>query len=140
MEKKVYLKLGELDGKSFTVEKAWGYQFQKWDEGSSRFLREEKWQESMRGDRGWQKKYDLDTTDGKLSVSEAQIKTMLAAAYKNGVANIVGVTFKVKKVVGQNDIPNYYFNVDHNATPKTTQDKVVEDIGDEPINLDDIGF
>lgn len=138
MENK-YAKLSELDGKSFTVEKAWGFSFKKWDEGARRMLIEEKWRQGLR-EEGFRKIYGLDTSEGKLDVSERQLKDMLEAVYKNGVADIVGKTYRVKKVVGQNNIPTYYFNVDWKAPAPTTKQDTVHEVNDEPIKLDELGW
>ena len=124
-----YAKLSELDGKSFTVTKSWGYSFKKWVAESKTMLTEDKWLPDMKGDRDWRKTYGLDTNAGKLDVSEAQLKNMLTAVYKNGVADINNVTFKVKKVIGQNDIPNYYFNVDYEAKEDTSLKQDVDELG-----------
>lgn len=134
MEKKTYAKLSELDGKSFTVTKAFGYSFKKWDEASHRMLMETQWRAGLR-EEGYKKMYGIDTNIGILDISEAQMKNMLETVYKEGVADINGKTFKVKRVVGKNDIPTYYFNVDWNANSKT--DTVAEVIDDEPIEIPD---
>ena len=136
MENK-YVKLGDLDGKQFTVEKAYGYEYKKWDNEARRMLTSEKWQE------GFQKRYGLDTSEGKLEVSDRQIKDMLAGTYKQGKADINGVTFKVKKVVGQNDIPNYFFNVVSEKSlprPEPAQRFVDQQEEDNGIDLSDIPF
>lgn len=132
MEQKKYLKLGDMDGQTFTVTKAWGYQWKKYDEVSRRMLVSESYEQ------GYQKRYGIDTSDGKLEVSEPQLKSMLSSVYKDGVSNINGATFKVKKVVGQNGIPNYYFNPVKKEVAKEDTVHPFED--SEPADLSEIPF
>lgn len=140
MEKKTYVKLSELDGKSFTVQKAYGFSFKKWDEASRRMLMETQWRQGLR-EEGYRKVYGVETNVGVMDLSEAQLKNMLEAVYERGVADINNKTFSVKKYVGKNDIPVYYFKVDRDAKPQpSTQDTVHEVIEDAPINLDSLGW
>lgn len=125
MEKK-FIKLSELDGKEFTVDKAYGYQYKFWDEGSRRMLVSDTYEQ------GYRKVYGIVTDQGGMDLSEAQMKNILVAAYKQGVADIIGKTFAVKKVVGANDIPNYYFKV----VQGTPQPRPSNDLFDkEPVDI-----
>lgn len=132
-----YTKLSELDGREFTVERAYGFKLKKWDNASRRMLVEDAWNPALLKE-GYRKIYALDTDKGKLDISEKQLSDMLVKTYKNGEAGIVGRTFAVKKVIGQNDFPNYYFN----AQPQREVQKIDEVVEptDEPIDLDSIPF
>ena len=139
-----YVKLSELDGQQFTVEKAYKFCFKKWDGANRRMLVENNWQEFMRGDRDWRKIYAVDTNKGKMDLSQKQLKDMLEGVYIDGIADVNGKTFTVRKVVGQNDIPNYFINpvrqndaVRTQSAPKPVVNEPDYDTG---INIDDIPF
>ena len=100
-----YTKLGDLDGKTFTIDEAYGFQFKKWDAEARRMLTSYRWEE------GYRKIYTVSSDKGKFDLSARQMKDLLEVTYSKGTANIVGKSFTVKKVIGQNDIPNYYFNL-----------------------------
>jgi hypothetical protein len=134
MEKKTYTKLSELVDNTFTVTKAWGYQFKLWDNESKRMLVSEKYEQ------GYRKIYNLDTDKGSLDLGSGQLSSLLEAVYKNGTADINGVTFKVKSNGKSGMDIRYYFNVDRDAKPQpqTNQD-TVHDVDDgEVISLDDL--
>lgn len=105
MEKK-YTKLKELVDDEFTVEKAWGYNWQMWDEGERRMVRSDEWKQ------GFRKVYQVDTDKGKLDLSENQIGSMLAGALdvKAGGSQLVGETFKVKSNGKSGMDIRYYIN------------------------------
>lgn len=129
-----FIKLSELDGESFSVQKTYGFCFKKWDEANRKMLVEDNWNETMKGDRNWRKIYAVDTNRGRMDLSERQLKDMLGGVYSNGVADINGRTFTVKKYVGENNIPTYYINPTKDA-PK----KVVDDVTDpDEISKEDL--
>lgn len=140
MDNKVtYTKLGNLVGDSFTILKAGGYTFKKWDEGSKRFITSETYEE------GFRKLYTIDTDKGRLDLGSGQLSSLLEATYKNGTADINGKTFTVKSNGKTGMDIRYYFNLDRNATPPKPFDEpeldvVNNDIGDEPFSLDDVPF
>lgn len=139
MEKK-YTKLSDLVGSTFTVEKAWGYSWKKWDAESKRMLLAEKYEE------GYSKVYSLETDQGKLDVRAGQLSSLLEATYDKGSANIVGRTFQVKSNGKTGMDIRYYFNAARDTAPVQVAAPVAapaseeDEIGDEPINLDDIPF
>jgi hypothetical protein len=137
MEKKTYTKLSELVDNTFTVTKAWGYQFKLWDNESKRMLVSEKYEQ------GYRKIYNLDTDKGSLDLGSGQLSSLLEAVYKNGTADINGVTFKVKSNGKSGMDIRYYFNVDRDAKPQpptTNQDTVYDMPDEEVISLDSIPF
>lgn len=108
MEKK-YLKLKEISG--FTVEKVWGYNWQKWDENENKMIREQKYFEGAR------KIYDIDCKEGKLSVSSNQIGSMLADCMQDGIADLNGKSFEVKNNGKEGMEIRYYINLVRDAKP-----------------------
>lgn len=104
-QKKTYTKLGNLVDDQFTVEKAWGYTWKKWDQNEGKMLMSDEWQE------GYQKKYQLDTDKGTLDLGSGQLASLLEAVYKDGKADINGRTFKVKSNGKTGMDIRYFFNV-----------------------------
>lgn len=100
-----YTKLGDLDGQTFTIDEAYGFQFKKWDAEARRMLTSDRWED------GFRKIYTVSSNKGKFDLSAPQMKDLLESTYSKGTANIVGKSFTVKKVIGQNDIPKYYFKL-----------------------------
>lgn len=137
MEQIKYTKLSALVDDDFTITKAGGYQFKKWDAESKRMLVEEKWTE------GYRKMYTIDTDKGRMDLGAGQLGNLLEGVYKNGVADINGVTFHVKSNGKSGLDIRYFFNVVRD-TPKIKDtyppvaDNAYED--DSGINLDDIPF
>lgn len=103
MENK-YARLKDLVDRTFTVEKAYGYTFKKYDEVSKRFLTSETYQE------GFRKIYTIDTSEGKLDLGSGQLSSLLEAVYKNGTADINNRTFSVKSNGKTGVDIRYYFN------------------------------
>lgn len=101
MDKK-YTKLSDLVSDQFTVEKAWGYQYKKWDNDSKRMLTSEKYEQ------GFSKVYSLDTDKGKLDVRAGQMGNLLEGVVRDGKADITGRTFTVKSN-GKEGIDIRYF-------------------------------
>ncbi len=127
-QKKVYTKLGNLVDDQFTVSKAWGYTWKKWDNENSKMLMSDEWQE------GYQKKYQLDTDKGTLDLGSGQLASLLEAVYKDGKADINGRTFKVKSNGKQGMDIRYFFNV---VQGEPQGDIVPTDVTND-INLDAI--
>lgn len=111
MEEKKFTKLSALVDGQFTVEKAWGFSFKKWEPESRRMLVEDRWTESMRGDRDWKKVYSLDTDKGKLDISASQLGSLLEACYDKGVSDINKRTFSVKSNGKTGMDIRYYLNL-----------------------------
>lgn len=127
-DKPKFTKLSELVDSEFTVEKAYGYQWKLWDNTAKRMLVSETYEQ------GYRKIYTIDTDKGKLDLGSGQLSSLLEAVYKNGEANIVGRTFKVKSN-GKSGIDIRYF---FNATQK--RDTVINDINDDNFDMSQIPF
>jgi len=127
-----FIKLSNLDGDTFTVTGTHKYVFKKWDEANRKMLVEESWNDSMKGDRNWRKIFPVDTSEGRLDLSEKQLKDMLSGVYFNGIADINNRTFTVKKYVGDNDIPTYYINPTKDAPKKVESDEA--SVSEEDLN------
>lgn len=129
-QKKVYTKLGNLVDDQFTVTKAWGYSWKKWDNENSKMLMSDEWQE------GYQKKYQLDTDKGTLDLGSGQLASLLEAVYKDGKADINGRTFKVKSN-GKTGMDIRYMFSAIKQEEVVRQDTVPQDVTSD-INLDSI--
>lgn len=125
MEKK-YTKLSALVGSTFTVEKAGGYTFKKWDNEAKKMLVSERYEQ------GFRKIYSLETDKGYLDVGPGQLSSLLEATYKQGKADINKVTFEVKSNGKTGMDIRYFFNV-------VVQTTANEDIGEE-ITMEDFPF
>ena len=138
MDKIEYTKLSALVDKDFTITKAGGYQFKKWDNEARRMLTEEKWTE------GYRKMYTIDTDKGRMDLGAGQLGNLLEGVYKNGVADINGVTFHVKSNGKSGMDIRYFFNVvrDKPVIKDTYPPVAEEDTTDysDGIDLNDIPF
>lgn len=103
-EKKTYTKLSDLVGKEFTVTKAWGFTWKKWDNDAKRMLTAEKYEPDFK------KIYGLETDKGHLDLGSGQLSSLLEAVYKNGAADINGRTFSVKSNGKTGMDIRYFFN------------------------------
>lgn len=131
MEKK-YTKLSELVDNTFTVEKAFGFNWKCWDQANKKMLMSDTYQQ------GYRKIYGLQTDKGILDLGSGQLSTLLEATYKNGTADINGKTFEVKSNGKTGMDIRYFFNV-----VKTDAKPAVEDDDDgldDPIDMSDIPF
>lgn len=124
MDKQTYTKLSALVDDTFTVDKAFGYQFKCWDPIEKKMDVKEKWQE------GYTKVYTLDTDKGKLDVRAGQMGNLLEAVVREGRADIVGRTFSVKSNGKTGMDIRYYINAvkDAPAAPQSLTDEEMEDI------------
>lgn len=141
MDNKItFTKLSALVDQDFTITKAGGYQFKKWDNDAKRMLTEEKWQE------GYHKMYTIDTNKGRLDLGSGQLGNLLEGVYKAGVADINNVTFHVKSNGKTGMDIRYFFNVVRDSAPKEWVNKPVADNAvadnayDEPIDMSSIPF
>ena len=103
-EKKTYTKLSDLVDKEFTVEKAWGFSWKKWDDQARKMLMVEKYEP------GFRKIYGIETDKGHLDLGSGQLSSLLEAVYKNGAADINGRTFSVKSNGKTGMDIRYFFN------------------------------
>ena len=154
-----FVKLKDLDGKEFTVEKAQKFQWKKWDSNESKMLTSEKWEQ------GFNKRFPVDTKEGLLELSEKQMSDMLIGVCVDGKADVVGKTYKVKRheSQGQQGVRIAYYinpvwNNDKRETPtwdstkenmqQKAEEKAVaqkvdvapDSISDEPVDLSSIPF
>ena len=131
MEKK-YTKLSELINGTFTVEKAFGFNWKMWDNESRKMLMSDTYQQ------GYRKIYGIQTDKGILDLGSGQLSTLLEATYKNGTADINGITFEVKSNGKTGMDIRYYFNVVRSEKKVAA---VEEDDGlDEPLDMSMIPF
>lgn len=145
MDKPKYTKLSALIGDTFTVTKVWGFSWKKYDPSSRKMLSEERWSESMRGEK-WSKVYGVETDKGKLDVRDTQLGQMLEAVSQYGKADINNRTIKVNANMTQQEFDNadketkmkirYYFNATLPTAPPVTEPEEEE----EPFDMDSIPF
>lgn len=137
VEKKVnYIKIADLVGSNFVIEKAWGYRWKKWDDGSNRYILSEKYEQ------GFSKRYTIDTDKGRVEVSRNQFKDILEAAYQQGKVDLVGKVFSVKSNGKEgSEGAVYYFNLitEKKVFEQKDNDEVVEP-DDSQLDLGDIPF
>lgn len=148
MDNKVnYTKLSNLVGDEFTIDKAGGFQFKRWNNEAKRMEVSEQYQE------GFRKMYTIDTDKGRMDLGAGQLGSLLELAYSKGVADINGKTFSVKSNGKSGMDIRYFFNL--KREPKTSGDGfnkfveakkalqkdevVLEDLGEE-IDLSEIPF
>lgn len=140
-----FTKLSALVDQEFKVLKGKGYHFQQWDNDNRTMKKDDKWFE------GAQKKYEVETDKGILTLGPGQLGALLQETYKEGEANINGVTFHVKSNGKSGMEIRYFFNVASQATlsrPTPQEDRVREVAGEVqqamneegPIDLGDIPF
>lgn len=106
-----YVKLSELVGDQFTVEKVWGYKWKKYDQDQKKML------VAKRYEPGYRKVYDVDTNKGKLNLGTGQIGSLLEVVFKDGVADLNGKTFEVKSNGKSGMDIRYYFNLSREVKP-----------------------
>lgn len=132
---KKYTKLSALVDNTFTVEKAYGFDWKKWDEGTKRFILSDTYQE------GFRKVYGVETDKGKLDLGSGQLSSLLEAVYSKGVADINGKTFGVKSNGKSGLDVRYFFKVVRDAPTQPTKDVVIDNFDeDEQIDLNQIPF
>ena len=124
-----FIKLSNLVDDTFKVEKVWGYKWKKWDDDEKKMLVSDIYKE------GYRKVYEVETNKGKLDLGSGQIGSLLEAVFKNGEANLNGVTFKVKSNGKTGMDIRYYFDVDWTLknVAKLPDAELNGDISDEDI-------
>lgn len=128
MADKQWTKLNALVDKDFTVEKVWGYKWKAYINGE--FRESDKWE------KGYSKKWEVDTETNKVELSQSQIGSMLESVMKNGESNIIGKTFHVKSN-GKSGIDiRYFINPVYDKQP----DQWESDTEEDKVNVDDIPF
>ena len=99
-----FVKLRDLN--RFTVERCRGYEWKRWNDD------EKKMETSPEYAEGFKRQYSVDTDQGTLALSQAQLGQMLAGVYEDGKANIIGRGFNVKTNGKQGMEIRYFINPD----------------------------
>lgn len=135
-ETKKFTKLSVLVGDQFTVENVGEYVFKKWNPAESKMEVSNDWQE------GYRKLYPVTTDKGQLDMGSGQLGSLLEAVFHSGKADLIGKTFNVKSNGKMGMDIRYFFNVvkTPQKSAQSQPDEVIEDIPDEPINLNEIPF
>ena len=107
-----YVKLRDLN--AFAVIGDNGYNYKKWNQEEGKMEVSDKWQE------GFRKMFSVETDQGALDLSQAQLGQMLSSAYKDGMANIVGNKFNVKTNGKAGMEIRYFINLDYGSQPHTS--------------------
>lgn len=107
-----YVKLRDLS--SFTVVGDNGYSYKKWNQAEGKMEVSDKWQE------GFRKMFSIETDQGTLDLSQAQLGQMLSSAYRDGASNIVGNRFNVKTNGKTGMEIRYFINLDYGSQAHTS--------------------
>lgn len=148
MDNKVnYTKLGNLVDSEFTVEKAGGFTWKRWNDEAKRMETSEQYQKDFR------KMYTIDTDKGRMDLGAGQLGNLLEIAYSKGVADINDKTFSVKSNGKTGMDIRYFFNMKREAQSdgdgykkfveakqQLAKDVIIEDIGGEEVDLSMIPF
>lgn len=147
-----YTKLGALVNQQFTITKVWGFKWKYWSAQENKMLVSDTWE------KGYQKKYQVDTDKGKLELSSSQVGQLLEGVFKDGVADVNNQTFSVKSNGKTGLEVRYFLNPAKREEVKSIQDpdvkaKLIEkavdamppvenynDLGDDPVDLGSIPF
>ena len=137
-----YVKLRDLS--AFTVMSDKGYSYKQWNQSEGKMEVSDKWQE------GFRKMFSIETDQGTLDLSQAQLGQMLSSAYRDGAANLIGNKFNVKTNGKTGMEIRYFINLDYASQPHTssvthenTKAEVVptpEPTGPESASFDDLPF
>jgi len=136
MEKKQYVKMGELVDRTFTIEKVWGYQWQMWDNENKKMLKSDKWE------KGYRKTYDVVTDKGQVTMSAGQLGQCLEAVSDKGLSNLIGRTIEVGSN-GKTGIDIRYFFTAlpaHAVKQQQPEEEALSDDEEEQITMQDIPF
>ncbi len=112
-----YVKLRDLT--AFTVMGDKGFNYKRWNQAEGKMETSDQWQE------GFRKMFSIETDQGLLDLSQAQLGQMLASAYRDGTANIIGNKFNVKTNGKTGMEIRYFINMDYSAhtSPVTHEPK-----------------
>lgn len=84
-----FVKLAELVGKEFTIEKVWPAEYILWDGTTKTMLK------SKEPTKGYRKTYNLETSKGKVGMGATMVGNLMEAIQENGSANIIGRSFSL---------------------------------------------
>jgi len=139
-EERQYTKLSNLVDQTFSVTDVYGYNWQSWDNAENRMVKSNEWQ------KGFTKKWQVNTNKGHLDLGSGQMGTLLEAIYdpKSGGSALVGQTFQVKSNGKTGMEIRYYFNpvreMEDRNDDSAKDETVLDDIDDQPVDLGDIPF
>lgn len=85
-----YVKLNQLVGETIKVEKVFPAKYKAWDDGEKKYVTSETPQ------KGFQKRYNADTSKGRVEFSNSQIAQMLEGVCDDGRADINGASFTIR--------------------------------------------
>lgn len=136
-EERKYTKLGDLVGRTFTVEKVWGYDWKMWDNTNKKMLRSDKWE------KGYQKKWQVVTNHGQMDLGTGQFSSLLEATYnaKEDNSSLVGKKFEVKSNGKTGMEIRYFLNLVRDNVAEEAYEDRVREVGGEVMQetiLDDI--
>lgn len=152
MEQQSFTKLGALIDQVFTVTSVGKVSYKMWSPTENKMLVSDTWE------KGYQKKYRVETDKGILELSSSQLSQLLEGVVKDGVADINGRSFQVKSNGKTGLEVRYYLNpVTSQPRPQSIQDPEVKakleaarpeqppvenynTLDDEPIDLSSIPF
>jgi len=106
-----YVKLSELVGGNFTVNKVLGYKYKMWDNDNRKMIVSEVKQE------GFRKLYQVETDKGILDLGTGQMGNLLEPVFHDGLADINLRTFDVTSNGKTGMDIRYFFNPRPEATP-----------------------
>jgi hypothetical protein len=122
-----YIKMSELVGSEFTVEKVWGFKWKFWDNEARKMLVSDEWVKDYR------KIYGVTTDKGSLDVSQSQFASMLEGVSEGGKSDVVGKTYTVKSNGETGKEIRYFINPVF-GEKKETDNKPVTETDLEDIN------
>lgn len=101
-----YIRLSQLDRKTFTVKKYLGRHWQKYNEAEKRYEKSDSPQQ------GFSERFKFETDKGELEVSRANVGDMCAAVLnQEGQANLLEKTFSVKTNGKEGKEIRYWLNL-----------------------------
>lgn len=100
-----FTKLSALVGDDFTIKEIKGMSYKKWNPATN------KPETSQEPQKGFAKKYSLDTDKGLLDLGAGQMGNILEACLKDGVADLNGKTIAVKSNGKTGMEIRYFFNL-----------------------------
>lgn len=131
-----FVKMKDLVGSTFTVQRVVKYSYKMWDSVASTMRVSDTYVE------GHRKVYTVETDKGVVDISANQLGSMLEGVSREGRADIVHRTFSVKSNNKTGMDIRYWINPVRDApvAPPKAVDEVFDVPEEAPISLDDIPF
>lgn len=131
-----FVKMKDLVGSTFTVQRVVKYSYKMWDSVASTMRVSDTYVE------GHRKVYTVETDKGVVDISATQLGSMLEGVSREGRADIVHRTFSVKSNNKTGMDIRYWINPVRDApvAPPKAVDEVFDVPEEAPISLDDIPF